>query len=109
MLGTHRRDLKESHAETIRQMERMIVLLSDEVDYLRHLLDQKAYIRPSTPAANPSGLVPAEPGQKLWLSEEEEDILALRLNDYLDDSDLRDLESLTGAPIRLAPELEPDE
>lgn len=99
MFANHRRDLKEAHAETIKQMERMIVALSDEIDYLRHLLDDRAYVRPSTPAANPSALLPATPGEKLYLSEEEEEALALKMNGYIDEADWGEIESQLGVEI----------
>lgn len=99
MRDKHRQDLKEAHAETIKQMERLIVALSDEVDYLRHLLDSRAYVRPSTPAANPSKLPLAEATEKKYLSEEEEDALALKMNGYITEADWSDIEAQLGVEV----------
>ncbi len=103
MFDRHRRDLKEAHAETIKQMERIIIILTDEVDYLRYKLGQPPVQRPVVDAVED-----AQP-RKMWLSEEEEDILAMQMNDLLNSEDMKRIESTLGAPLTLVNELEPDE
>lgn len=104
MFDRHRRDLKEAHAETVKQMERIILILTDQVDYLRYQLNQPPVQRPVTE----EGVMDAE-ARKMWMSEEEEDILAMQLNGLLANEDIKRLEDTLGAPLTLVHDLEPDE
>lgn len=83
---------------------KLVEMLAEQVDYLRAKLDGHAYVPASVPSVNPSKQPEPLPGHPMYLSEEEEDLLALRLNDYLDDGDLDELRTQLNLPS-----LEPDE
>ena len=72
------------HEDVVREKERIIVLLSDEIDWLRAQLGM-----PSTrPTLNPSELPVAVHGESAYLSEEEEDLHFLRTTDQISDVEL---------------------
>ena len=81
-----------------------IDVLAEQVEWLRWQLTQTPHmsqvLRPENPAAQPE----PEAGFPLFLSEEEEDLLALRLNEHITESDL---EAIRGE-LRL-PDLEVSE
>lgn len=83
---------------------KLVEMLAEQVDYLRAKLDGHPHIPATRPALNPSEQPPMQAGHPLFLSDEEEDMLALRLNDYITDPDLEELR----AQLNL-PSLEPDE
>lgn len=110
MFGSHRRDLKEAHERHVAALEKLAIVLSDQVDWLRWQLSEKPHVGPNLFPAEPveeAGPLP----EKKYLSEEEEDILALHLNDYLSDSDLKELEGQLGHALNVTQlhQLEPDE
>lgn len=104
MLGSHRRDLKDAHAEHVKALMKLVEMLAEQVDYLRAKLDGHPHISPSAPASNPSAQPEPLAGHPMYLSEEEEDLLALRVNDYITDPDLEELRTQLNLPS-----LEPDE
>lgn len=91
MFGSHRRDLKEAHDRHVRDLYKLVDVLAEQVDYLRAQLNGVGYIKPGTPAANPTHQPVAEPGQPMFLSEEEEELMALRLHDHISEYDLENL------------------
>jgi type I site-specific restriction endonuclease len=112
MFSSHRRDLKEAHAKHVEALEKLAIVLSDQVDWLRWQLSQKAHVSPPLfPKEEEEQTHAKEQAARKWLSEEEEDILALRMNDYLTDADLQELEADLGIPLKVVPvhDLEPDE
>lgn len=106
MFGSHRRDLKESHEAHVKSLMKLVEMLAEQVDYLRAKLDGHPYIGASVPSLNPSGLPPAPEGfdGPKYLSEEEEDLLALRLNEHISQDVLDELTEAFQLPS-----LEPDE
>jgi len=110
MFGSHRRDLKDAHAAHVRALEKLVTFMADEIDYLRAKVAGYPHIPASVPSLNPSGQPPAT-GGNMYLSEEEEDALALHLNDYLGPGDLAALRDDLGLDITgiELPPLEPDE
>ncbi len=87
---------------------KVIQVLVDEVEFLRYLLLNRPHMHPLNPAMAPAeGDAPA-PDRPMWLSEEEEDILALRLADHISQTDVDALESELGLHID-ADYLEPSE
>ena len=106
----HRADLKEAHAAEVKAMRDTILVQADMIDYFRAKLDGHAYVPSRTPALNPTNQPPAEPGERKWLSEEEEELLALSLNGHISDIELAKLQEGLGMPgIRLAPSLPDDD
>lgn len=106
----HRADLKEAHAGEIKAMRDTILVQADMIDYLRSKLDGHAYVPQRTPALNPTAQPPAEPGERKWLSEEEEELMALRLNGHISELELAQLQDRLGMPgIHLAPSLPDDD
>lgn len=77
-------ELKEAHEREIRQVVRLADVLAEQVDYLRGQLGRPNMTRVAS--ANPTGQPPLQSGEPGWMSEEEEDILALKefghLNEY---------------------------
>lgn len=89
----HRDDLKESHALTVKSLQDTILILVDQVEHLRAQLDGRPHVSAARPAANPTQQQPAAPGVTPYLSEEEEDLLALHLGGHISDQELADLTS----------------
>jgi hypothetical protein len=98
LFASHRRDLKEAHEQHVKALMKLVEMLAEQVDYLRAKLDGHPHIPASAPSANPSGLPAPQPGRPLFLSEEEEDLMALRINEYIDDQDLAELQSQLNLP-----------
>jgi len=98
MRDKHRDDLKEAQAQTIKAMQDTIIVQADMIDYLRAKLDGHAYVAPRTQAINPTKQPPAEeaPAGKMWLSEEEEEILALNMQGHISDLELQRLREELG-------------
>lgn len=72
-----------------------IDVLAEQIEWLRWQLTQTPHMSEILrPAATPADtqLLP-EPGGPMWLSEEEEDLLALKLNDHLDREDVEAIRS----------------
>lgn len=103
MFDRHRSDLKESHALTVKSLQDTILILVDQVEYLRAQLDGRAHVSQARPAVNPSQQPPAAPGLTPYLSEEEEDLLALNLSGHISDQELAELREQLHMP-----QLEPD-
>lgn len=72
-------DLKEAYAEERRALNKVIDALAEQVEYLRATFGRPHLAgRPSTPGLSWQGAVESEvEGHKLFMSEEEEDLLAL--------------------------------
>lgn len=101
MFSRHRDDLKEAQAQTIKALQDSIIILADQVEYLRAQVDGRPHVYSGTPSVNPSAQPAVEDGFPKYLSEEEEELLALRLNDHINDLELEQLR----ADLRLAPPL----
>lgn len=108
----HREDLKEAHENVVKAMRDTIIMQADMIDYLRSKADGHAYIPARTPALNPAQqpVADPEPGSRKWLSEEEEEIMALQLNGRISEMELSALQETLGLTqgLQLAPAL-PDE
>lgn len=79
-------DLKEAHDARVKELMRLVVTLTEQIEYLREQL----HPRPPHPAAGWAGDVPAERPTPHSLSEEEEQILALREYGHLDGAEAND-------------------
>lgn len=69
-------DLKEAHARELQHLVRTLDVLAEQIDYLRALVGMPHM--PKVRAINPSALPPMEAGWAPWVTEDEEDLLALR-------------------------------
>lgn len=112
----HREDLKEAQQQTIAAMRDTILVQADMIDYLRAKLEGHGYVPQRTTAINPASQPSADrtPGDpespKKWLSEEEEELLALNLNGHLSDLELASLQQELGLPgLTSVPSLPDDE
>lgn len=104
MRDKHRADILDAHRLTVKTLQDMILVLRDDVEYLRAKVDDRAYVAPSRPPLNPTNQPPAEAGLKLYLSEEEEELLAANLAGHIDDMELAQLRDDLNLPM-----LEPDD
>jgi hypothetical protein len=106
----HRSDLKEAHANEVKAMRDTILVQADMIDYLRSKVEGHAYVpQRNLVGMDPPPPQPLQPGERKWLSEEEEEILALKLNGHISELELTQLQETLGIPgIKLAPDL-PDE
>ena len=89
----------------MRALRTTIDVLAEQVEWLRWQLTQTPHAAEITRPRNPSAQPEPETGFPLFMSEEEEDLLALRLNEHISESDL---EAIRGE-LRLAPSLEVSE
>jgi hypothetical protein len=98
MRDKHRDDVLRLHEEVTKAMRDTILVQADLIDYMRATADGHAYVPSRTPALNPTQQPPAEPGGRKWLTEEEEEILALNLNGHISDLELAKLQQDLGMP-----------
>lgn len=103
MFARHRKDLIDAQERTIKAMQDSIMILVDQVEYLRAQVDGKPHVSMARVAVNPTNQPPAEEGFKKYLSEEEEEAMALHLNGHISDAELADLRMQFNMPS-----LEPD-
>ena len=101
MFGTHRRDLIEAHVREVTALKLLVDSLAEQIDYLRILMGQPNLSR--TKSALPfeeqsPAMDPLVEGLKAYLSEEEEDLLALRDNGHINEMELE--EQLARAGLR---------
>ena len=109
MFNRHRQDLKEAQEQTIKAMRDTILIQADMIDYLRSKADGHAFVSTRTPALNPSQMVPAEMDGPKWLTEEEEEILALNLQGRISDHELQKLQADLGlSGLSAAPDFTDD-
>lgn len=95
--SAHRADLKEAHEREVAALKLLVEMLAEQVDYLRATIAQRPYVNPrAAQPVNPSQLQPAVPGEPAYLTEEEEEILALRELDHITDSDVEHLREQLG-------------
>lgn len=87
--------------------QQVITVLVEEVEFLRYLLLNRPHMHPLNPAMQATEPDPANDDMRKWLSEEEEELLALRLGDHISQSDIEALESALGLDVHT--ELEPSE
>lgn len=80
-------DLKEAHAGEVRALNKVIEALAEQVEFLRIQLHLAPPVRVG-PAPDLAGSPKAMPDAPLFLSEEEEEALALHEMGQLSDSDL---------------------
>lgn len=106
----HRADLKEAHEQIVKAMRDTILVQADMIDYLRAKVDGHAYVPARTVAVNPTDQISAEPGERKWLTEEEEELMALELNGHISPLELAQLQERLNMPgIALAPSLPDDD
>jgi hypothetical protein len=109
MFRRHRDDLLSAQENERRAKDQVITVLADQVEYLRYLVSQQPHMSPAlrgvtleTPEA------PEADGFRPWMSEEEEEMLALNLNEHITDADLEALRGEVAHVIPL-PRLEADD
>lgn len=88
MFGRHRRDLLEARDREVAALKLVIEALSEQIDYLRIVMGQPNLSRATS-------LLPAEEqnpelveGLHAYLSDEEEDLIALRDAGHINDLEL---------------------
>jgi hypothetical protein len=98
MFGRHRRDLLEARDREVAALKLVIEALSEQIDYLRVLMGQPNLSRAKS-------VIPAElqspelvEGLKAYLSEEEEDLMALHANGHIDELEME--QALAQAGLR---------
>lgn len=84
--AAHIADLKDAHAGEIRALNKVIEALAEQVEYLRLQLHMAP--RNQEPIPDLASSPMATDGFPLYLSEEEEEALALRAEGKLSDADL---------------------
>lgn len=114
MFDRHRKDLKEAQEQTIKAMRDTILVQADMIDYLRAKMDGVGYVPQRVKAVNPTEQIPVEnpldDNERKWLTEEEEEILALNLNGHINDAELASLQEQLGMPgLKLAPRIPDDD
>ena len=112
MFRNHRDDLLASMEREREAMQQTIRILADQVDYLRFMATRVPHMSPVladqlAPIPDEEDFSGPEEGFRPYLSEEEEELLALRLNDHISDVELANLREEVGKVIPL-PSLEPD-
>lgn len=106
LFARHRRDLIDAMDRVQVAQAQVIQVLVDEVEFLRYMLLNRPHMHPLNAAAAPLAGEPSD--RPMWLSEEEEELLNLRLQDHISQTDLDALQSELG--IELDTEyLEPSE
>lgn len=96
MFASHRRDLIDAQAKESAALKMVITVLADQVEFLRFQLTQRPHMSASLHAVAegaPPAEDPREEGRKMYLSEQEEEILALNLEGHLTGIDLDRLAS----------------
>jgi hypothetical protein len=80
-------ELKERYEAQLKEKERIIDVLAEQVDFLRNQLGQAnlAHRQSANPTEQPAMLVDASP----FLSEDEEDMLAMHAAGHLSDDQLK--------------------
>ena len=88
MFGRHRRDLLDARDREVAALKLVIESLAEQIEYLRIVMGQPNLSRAKT-------LIPADEqspelveGLKAYLSEEEQDLIALRDNGHIDEIEL---------------------
>lgn len=102
----HRDDLLAS-MEREREAWRMVVtVLADQVEYLRYMVTKTPHLSPALRNLTAGETQPVgDAGTRPYLTEDEEELLALRINEHIDDARLRELAKELNIPV---PSLEPD-
>jgi hypothetical protein len=98
LFARHRADLKDAHEAHVRSLNALVDVLAEQVEYLRGIIAQQQHLFPQNlRPLNPSGLVPVEGVEDpMYMSEEEEEILALRQFDHITDQDVERLRGELG-------------
>lgn len=104
----HREDLLAAQENERKALNMVITVLADQIEWLRWQHDKAPHFSTAMRGLTSEQLAPAdEPDFNPFMSEEEEELLALRLNDHINDQELQTLREEVGKVIPL-PRLEPD-
>lgn len=108
MFRKHRDDLLDAMERERAAWKMVVTVLADQVEFLRYQVTQTPHMSAALhtltdPAAVPP---PVADGFRPYLTEDEEELLALRINDHIDEVELRKLAEELDIPV---PSLEPDE
>lgn len=110
MFRKHRDDLLDAMERERAAWKMVVTVLADQVEFLRYQVTQTPHMSQALNSLTADLPAPAAPAVgdefRPYLTEEEEELLALRLNDHIDEADLRELAAELNIPV---PSLEPDE
>jgi hypothetical protein len=98
MLGRHRRDLLEAHDREVAALKLVIEALSEQIDYLRILMGQPNLSRTRSTLPVEEQLPEFVEGLKAYVSEEEQDLIALRDAGHINELELE--QQLAAAGLR---------
>lgn len=86
----------------------VVTVLADQVEFLRYMATQTPHMSPALHSltADPAAAPEAADGYRPYLTEDEEELLALRLGEHIDETRLREIAEELNIPV---PSLEPDE
>jgi hypothetical protein len=108
MFSRHRDDLLRAFEAEREATQQTIRILADQVDYLRYMVMNQPTMTAAQAVSQPA--VNVDPNFRPYLTEDEEELLALRLNDHISESDLRAIQEELADVIQLpTPQLEADE
>jgi len=109
MFRKHRDDLLDAMERERAAWKMVVTVLADQVEFLRYQVTQTPHMSPALRdlAEQPTmGAVPVDDGFRPYLTEDEEELLALRINDHVSEVELRKLAEELDIPV---PSLEADE
>lgn len=86
----------------------VVTVLADQVEFLRYMATQTPHMSAALRniTTDPASTPPVDDGFRPYLTEDEEELLALRINDHIDEVELRRLAEELEIPV---PSLEADE
>lgn len=93
LFARHRADLKEAQEAEVRALRMTIDVLAEQVEWLRWQLTQTPHMSNVLKPVNPTAQPDIEDDFPKWMSEEEEDLLALQLNEHITQHDLEAIRS----------------
>lgn len=88
MFRSHRRDLLEARDREVAALKLVIEALSEQIDYLRIIMGQPNLARTRSILPPEEQMPDLVEGLKAYLSEEEQDLRALRDAGHIDDVEL---------------------
>lgn len=98
MFGRHRRDLLEARDREVAALKLVIESLAEQVEYLRIVMGQPNLARTRSALPPEEQMPDLVEGLKLYLSEEEQDLMALRDAGHLNELEME--QQLAAAGLR---------
>lgn len=110
MFRKHRNDLLDAMERERAAWKMVVTVLADQVEFLRYQVTQAPHmsvaLRDLAEKPVMTTASPAADGFRPYLTEDEEELLAARLNGHIDEAELRAFAEELNIPV---PSLEPDE